>query len=374
MRILIYDFSLSGHHLEYLHYYYQAASLQPENEFVFCIPSDFEEKKRMYEWKEKNNVTFHYIDNETIDSCNKGNICIKGIKKSKAISIACKKYACNEIFLTMLMEVVPFILFFIPKNTKISGILYQIYLYEIEQISFIKKIVTTTRFWFLTKSKKSKRVFVLNDKESANKFNNIYHTNIFCHLPDPIPEIYLSECRDLREELNIKKDDKIVLHFGGLEKRKGTLDILKAIIQNQDNTLDQTTFVFAGKIGASIKDEFYSLYNIAKQKVNIYVFDEFCPYQFIYNLCFTSDVILMPYYFSNLSSGVLGYASVFKKPVIGPSKGLIGNIINKYNMGITLDSISPKNILMALQQTISYKENNYSNINSQRKFIDSIFS
>lgn len=43
----------------------------------------------------------------------------------------------------------------------------------------------------------------------------------------------------------------------------------------------------------------------------------------------------MPYHLTSLSSGVFGYAAVFNKPVIGPDNGLIGKLIQKYELGIT---------------------------------------
>lgn len=373
-RTLIYDFSLSGHHLEYLHYYYLAAKIQPNNEFIFCVPKDFEEKKTMYTWNEAPNVEIKYIEENVLRDCNQGSIYRQGFKKSHEISRAAKEYNCNEVFLTMLMEVVPFILFFLPTKVKLSGIIYMIYLYELKNMSFLKRIFIKMRFFLLTKSNKTRSLFVLNDEHSTNKLNNIYNTNKFLCLPDPIADIDIKQCQDLRSNLNIHKDNTIYLHFGGLEKRKGTLEILKAIIISDRETLCKKTFIFAGKVGDTIKKDFYELLPSAKKNAQVLVYDEFCTYSFLHNLCYTCDIILMPYAFTNLSSGVLGYASVFEKPVIGPAGGLIGRLIRDYNMGVTIDEITPHNIMFAIQKSIAYKESCYLQLNDKDIFISRVFT
>lgn len=172
---------------------------------------------------------------------------------------------------------------------------------------------------------------MLNDEDSTRTFNS---TSKFRSLPAPVPSVDFSKVKSVRENIGISYDERLLLHFGGLDGRKGTLDILNSIISSKEGELDNICFVFAGRINKNTRDKFYELLNVAKTKAKILVFDKFCSYDFLCNLCYSCDVILMPYHLTNLSSGVLGYAALFHKPVIGPDNGLIGKLINKYHLGI----------------------------------------
>ena len=214
----------------------------------------------------------------------------------------------------------------------------------------------------------------MNDHDSAETFNKLYHTDKFQFLPDPVPSVDRSKVHDIRKELNIPQDKKVFLHFGGLSDRKGTLDILDAIGLCSKEDLADKTFIFAGHQSKNLEPLFSARYNFVKDKAQILVFNEFCSYDFLYNLCYTCDVILMPYHLTDLSSGVLGYASVFNKPVVGPSDGLIGRLIRQYNFGLALDEISAKSLISTFSESISCYSTGYSKINDVSGFIDTILS
>ena len=73
-----------------------------------------------------------------------------------------------------------------------------------------------------------------------------------------------------------------------------------------------------------------------------------------------SDVILMPYKNAEASSGVMGHAIKYKKPIISTNSGLIGKIINQYNFGFLVDSVTPNEIA----HTIKTSFKNHNNISS----------
>ena len=76
----------------------------------------------------------------------------------------------------------------------------------------------------------------------------------------------------------------------------------------------------------------------------------------------------MPYHITNLSSGVIGYAALFGKPVIGPSKGLLGHLINKYQLGETVGTPINKSFLN-IQLCTPRKTDLYINENLLTNFI-----
>ena len=333
MKTLIFEPTLSGHHLEYLHHYYLGALERQENEYIFLVPSSFEQVKEKYEWKNAHNIEFKYIDEKYNTQFIESNIYKLGWNVSKVLNHYVREIRPDDIILTMLMQFIPFIIFLLPGKVKVRGIMYKIYLYEQNRMSKLRLFFEKTRFWLAVRSKIIETIFVLNDSDSAQELNQIYQTNKFKYLPDPIPQVDMNKVRDLRLELKIPQNHTVYLHFGGLDQRKGTIDILKAIINAPRDQLYDKTFIFAGKQKNALKEQFYPLLEKASKNASILVYDEFCSYEFLYDLCYTCNIILMPYHITNLSSGVLGYAALFDKPVIGPEEGLLGHLISKYQLG-----------------------------------------
>ena len=119
---------------------------------------------------------------------------------------------------------------------------------------------------------------------SVNRLNNIFSTDKFHLLADPVPNVDFSKLKNLRDELHIPANDKVYLHFGGLSRRKGTLDILNAIAISNKEDMQSRTFVIAGKIYDEIQHDFQSLLIEARKNANVLVFDRFCTYEYLYDL------------------------------------------------------------------------------------------
>ena len=335
MRTLIFDSSVTGHHLEYLHHYYMEAIGHTDEEYVIMVPNDFIKVKKEYEWPYSSNISFVYIPEEDKKLLEESNFYKLGWNTSKILQRAVRKIKPDRVLLTMLMQFIPFIIFLLPRNVRVRGIMYKIYLYEVHRMGKLRLAAERLRFWLAARSSKIEQIFVLNDEDSARTFNTLYSTSKFRSLPDPVPSVDFSKVKSVREELGVSPVEKLYLHFGGLDGRKGTIDILKSIIASKKGELKDSCFVFAGRINKNTLNDFYDLLSVAKEKTRILVFDQFCSYDFLWNLCYSCDVILMPYHLTSLSSGILGYAAVFNKPVIGPDNGLIGNLIKKYELGIS---------------------------------------
>ena len=335
MRTLIFDSSVTGHHLEYLHHYYMEAIGHTDEEYVIMVPNDFIKVKKEYDWPYSSNISFFYIPEEDEILLKETNFYKLGWNTSKILQRAVRKIKPDRVLLTMLMQFIPFIIFLLPRNVRVRGIMYKIYLYEEHRMGKLRLAAERLRFWLAARSSKIEKIFVLNDEDSARTFNTLYSTSKFRSLPDPVPSVDFSKVKSVREELGVSPVEKLYLHFGGLDGRKGTIDILKSIIASKKGELKDSCFVFAGRINKNTLNDFYDLLSVAKEKTRILVFDQFCSYDFLWNLCYSCDVILMPYHLTSLSSGILGYAAVFNKPVIGPDNGLIGNLIKKYELGIS---------------------------------------
>lgn len=364
MRTLIFDNVLSGHHLEYIHHLYVGAMQKKSEEFIFAVPRDAWNMNRdKCVWHKADNIHWLMLDDQECEKVSQGSMIARCFKLSKFIKHIAIQEGADRIKLISLAGVIPILPLILPSRIKLSGIIYKIYLRAPK--TGIRKIMDYFRYTVMSKSQSVDKVYILNDPRSTERLNNTYHTERFKTLADPVPEPDMSKVVNLRNDLNIPESATVFLHFGAMDSRKGTLEIVQAINLLSVEDLNNKYFIFAGKINNSVKEQFYKLAGNAKQKgANIIIRDEFCSYEYLYSLCYSSDCILIPYKLTDLSSGALGYAALFGKPVIGPSSGLIGELIIDNKLGISLDEIKAESIAKTINDFrnisihTSYVENN----------------
>lgn len=371
MRRLIFDTSLTGHHLEYIHYLYCGALQDRDNEYIFLLPSRaFQEVKNQFCWRtDDSHISFELFDDKVVNRITLGNQLLICYRTSQFLKLWIKKLRIDEVLLIFLAPTIPFLPLFLSRKIKITGIIYDIYLRR-ETISISQKILSQIRYFIMAKYRNI-RALILNDFSSTLTLNRLYNTANFETIPDPVPEVDIKKLKDLRILYNIPANQIVYLHFGAMTERKGTLDLLSALLLLPSESLQNKTFIFAGKVGKDIKERFYNLLNQIQSKgISIKVFDEFCSYDLLNNLCHTANCIIIPYKLTSLSSGALGYAAVHGIPVIGPSKGLIGDLINQFGLGSTIDEINPHAISKIIANFVPNQINSeYSTENTKENFI-----
>ncbi len=336
MRYLVFDAYFGGHHLEYCLHLCSLASSHSENEYLFVLNSKMKKQKEFEPYRACANITFRYLPEDEVLKCSQKNLLKSALCQSIIIRREVRENHIEHVWLIMLMLTMPFLPFMLPKGVKITGVLYRIFLYEEEKLSRVRRWLENIRYRILAHNKHMEKVLVLNDQKMTDVLNSRYNTKNFHYLPDPIPNVDMENVKDLRIELGANPGDKVYLHFGGLTDRKGTLEIMKAVELMTEEQLQDKVFVFAGKVYDDIRNEFYHYYETLKSKVRIRIFDKFCSYDFLFSLCYSCDVILLPYQNTTQSSGVLGYAAFFGKPVIGPKGGLLGDLIESFNLGAAM--------------------------------------
>lgn len=222
------------------------------------------------------------------------------------------------------------------------------------------------------------KIFILNDKTSTDRLNLIYNSNKFVSLPDPFVPISTKHLTDFREEHGIPSDKKLFIQFGTLCENKSTIEILESIKLLNTEEKGTFTFAFAGKVHDDIKPQFYDLINELKGKVQIVVIDSFCPYETFASMCIACDAILTPYRRTAQSSGLIGYASQFHKPVIAPNKGLLGDLVKSYGLGLVIEDNTPEMLVDAYRKVargeVDIPNDNYCVQNSVEEFQKVILS
>lgn len=374
MRLLVFDTWITGHRLEYFHHIYMGL-YSKGIEAVLVMPEAFIKIKDDYEWPDTPKIQIDLIPQELAEWANKGNILTMSYRHICVLKKYIKKHSVDQVFLITLIEYIPFLFLLLFYKTKISGIIYNITLYNWKSYSWMRKIGEVYKYFLLSKLSLLSNVYILNDNASACYLNRKWNTNHFRYLPDPFNEIGYS-AKNIRGEFGIDEGCIVFLHFGGLQSRKGTLEIVDAIRLVPDKYQSQFVFIFAGSVYADIKDEFYNKIHAIEDNMKVLVFDTFCENRFLSDLCFSSDYILMPYKNTAASSGVLAYASKYGKPVIAPNTGLIGKLVRKNNLGFLIPSPSSTHLNELFcelgEKPVVRTNSSYMKLMNVRNFIDTI--
>lgn len=348
MNILVFTHLMGGHHLEYIHHIYEAAGTDYGNKYTFLLPQSFLEKRDKFDWVPLSNVDFDFFEDRLFeeDPSTVSEMLLNSYRLCRFLGKYSKHNNINLIYSNHMIVFVPFAPFFI-RGTKIVGIIYRIYLHELNELSWKQKTLDRTKYLIMSLFRVYKKVLILNDQYSANRLNSLFHTHKFSFLPDPYLPLSSNEIVDIREKYNIDKSKALFVHFGAMSSNKGTLEVLESIRYLSQEEKNRFAFVLAGRIADDIRNEFYSQYNLLKDNVQMVVVDEYCSYNYFASLCVSCDAILTPYRRTSQSSGLIGYASQFKKPVIAPSKGLLGKLVSDYKLGILVDDCSPQKLIEA---------------------------
>lgn len=346
MNIIVFTNMLEGHHLEYIHHLYDMARKLKEHHFVFLLPSSFPAVKDKMIWEPADHIQFQLYDE--LENTSRRFILFKllgsSYRVSKLIGKYAKRYQADIVFTNTIIDFVPFAPVFIRKPTKLAGIIYRIYLHDMEYQSKAATMVDKLKYQVMSRFHVFYRIFILNDKESAQKLNTIYRTDKYIALPDPYVPLNTNTVFDIRKEYNIAHDKVLFVHFGALNGNKGTLEILESIKNLPMDEQGKYVFFFAGRVSDGIKAKFYEILSGIGKKTTVVVKDEFCSYEFLASLCIACDAILTPYRRTAQSSGLIGYASQFGKPVIAVSKGLLGQLVKEFGLGVLVENNSIENL------------------------------
>lgn len=352
MDTIIFDTSVDGHHLEYLHHIYNLCKEKDNSKYVFVIPDEFEKVKQYRDWPKADNIFFDYINPDELMSLNKADsFCRRQKVLAAIINRKCKEHGINNVFTNSILMLMPFAPLFLWRKVRLSGIIYDIYDYQQQNHpTRLSRIPLWLCYQIMSHNKSYQTLFLLNDELAPARLNKKFCTKKFKYVPDPYVPLP-TPTEDIRKTFNISKDKKIYAHLGSMSTRKGTLICLDAISKLTEEEKSKSVFIFAGHFG-HFKSEFDNKLNNLKLNTNIIVHDEFCSYELLASICAASDYILVPYLETMRSSGIIGYAAQFNKPVIGPKSGLMGYLIGHYQLGEQLVECSADILSSAIGQTL----------------------
>jgi hypothetical protein len=334
-KTLIFDHEISGHHIEYLNNLYFHCSKKINERFVFAMNYNYKTLSADYEWPNFQNITIYNINDKDLNILSGGSL-KTAFNLCKLLRRVTKEQAVNNILLIVLIKYIPFLPFFINNKIKVSGIIYNIYLYKWNQYSIFSKSIEFLKYSIISNFKVFNKVYILNDNSSPRVLNKYYRTKKFNFLVDPVIEINTSSSQITRSTLSIDSSAYVSIHFGAMNTNKGTLKLLSALSKFSLIDRKKHVFIFAGKISPEIKKDFYRLIKTLPE-INFIIDDKFCTFHEIVNYLSISNLIICPYSRTSQSSGVIGFSSQFNIPVLVPDQGLLAKLVKRNKLGFVYD-------------------------------------
>lgn len=351
MVSIVFSTDIEGHFLEYTHHVYELCRKKTDN-YVFVLPQGYNKIKDRWSWTEADNISFEFFDNQQFMRRTSGiGQVLMSYRISKIVNSFVRKYKAGTVFALNLTDFVPSAPFVLLSSISLSGIIYKIPIGRDKRIPLKERLV----FSLMNSFKLFSKVFVLNDEESTCLLNKDYNSQKFVFIPDPYIPIQFESVIDIRNQYGISKDKVLFVHFGAMNTNKATIEILNSLHRLADDERKQYSFFFAGRVQDDIKLEFYKLFDELKNYTDVYLVDDYCSYDFFASLVLACDAILIPYRRVFQSSGLIGYASQFGKPVVAPNKGLLGRLVEKYKLGYLLEDCSEEELIKAYHAIASGK-------------------
>lgn len=327
MKILYYDNFLSGHHKDYLQ-----ALLRPNSNVMLPLNNELNNYIKITKKK-----YYHQINE------------ISSIAKVHNIQIL--HFLSADVFL------------------KYFG-------FKLEKLKNIKIIMTFhhIRITFLRKNayrKIAKKIdyIIVHTKYCKKQLNQIGINNVI-YIAYPKFNV-LSENKDAKQYLGIVKDKPVIACIGGTREDKG-LDILLEALQVVEQPFH---LLIAGK-----EEDFSNRF--IKAKISDYKEKATCILKFLsdeeFNICVNAaDIICLPYKKTfNGASGPLTEGVWFRKTIIGPNHGSLGEIIKENELGYTFESENVRdltrviNIALTREYKWSEKAERYRETLKTERFVE----
>jgi glycosyltransferase involved in cell wall biosynthesis len=232
-----------------------------------------------------------------------------------------------------------------------------------------------------------KKLFVL-DSFAVNYIQEKYQSHVKpIYFADPVRLYERSEnqINQIREILGIYPGRQVFLLLGSLhQSRRGVKQLLQAVNLLPSHLCEKLCLLLVGKVDTLKHLEYSSLIEEISQSkpVQIITHYEFVSEQDVHQYFYLADVILATHQFHIGMSGTLVLASATQKPVLCSNYGLIGELVKKNSLGLTVDSTIPSEIALGLTRFLSEPKTNlcdwskikeFAKANSTEKFAKVIF-
>ncbi len=380
-RILLFDTITDGHHPDYLIHVIGFYSGKKDVELYVSTGESFKSQFDARQKAEDNpwgdNVTFLPIPTNKLNSIHSKPIYLRSIIEWNLLVETAKEINASQVLLMYFDYYQLGMLIGKKAPCPVSAIYFRPNFTENDN-----GIYPQIKKWMLSKVLKSGQIqnlFCLVHALIPYMKGQKTQTQII-PICDPIKQFQVSnlEITEFRNTYKIPTDKKIFLNFGYLDDRKGMEVFIDACSTLSKEALAKICLLLAGPV-----PEYYEKIIEAKlaqvPELEVIRCYGYLPAREV-QICFEmSDVVLILYQdFLNMSS-VLIRAAMANKPSFATNTGMIGSLVSKNSIGITVDATSVSEVSNELKAIInngiSYSEDNLKQLaeeNSLNSFLSTL--
>lgn len=358
-RVLFFDLEISGHHVEYLYHLIKYRVEHPEcPEFLLVVHPDFIHHLNGLElpqdWHSKGVVIIHPSQNEMRKLSNISSLFKIADFEIQVLNRIVHEHQIEICYLMTLNKFQFAVGRQVARNLpcRIRGILFNPFgTTGNRKYDFLAKLRKHLQLKWMMRNNKLEHIYILNNIDQVNALNKEYRRrDFFLYLPDPI----LMQHRDpqsIVDHVPSRTHKYRFLLFGSLSKTKGIFLVLEALKQIPDEITCHIEIFFAGCVVNNNREAFLNTLTDLRHSlpaINIQYLDQFIPYVSLAALFSNSDCVLVPYIGNQSSSGVIGHAALYGKPVISPDCGLIGELVRRYQLGYLMKAMDATSLALAM--------------------------
>jgi glycosyltransferase involved in cell wall biosynthesis len=366
-RVMLFNTQSTGHHAEHVqHIVKHSATIRPNVQLIATVPSSTIEA--VQDNIEDPNAQFVALDSEEIKRVHSQK---SQWRRSLAEWKLAERHARRlDVDHCVLLDLNWFqFALGLPSANSVPFTLSGIYFFPFVRLSPLDhsgsdRIRQVTRYvrkwavaWWMMRNPKLKTVFVLNDPTAAEQLNNQVDSSRcrFRSLPDPVFSLAENDgTASIYDKHSLDESRYTFLFAGTISRRKGVLKTLDAFRCLGADEQGRCALVLAGRLVDDVADEVTNRVEHLREHTELEVRTDF---RFLSEAEFHQalsdcDVILTPYQRTEGSSGMLGHAAQVQRPVIGPRRGLIGELISRYELGMTVNASREKEIAHAIQSSL----------------------
>jgi glycosyltransferase involved in cell wall biosynthesis len=207
------------------------------------------------------------------------------------------------------------------------------------------------------------------------------------YMPDPVEKMFPNEdaFRALDRKLGIEPNRTVILAFGLLAgERKGTRQFLESLFLLNPELCQKICILLVGEPFPEGQAILESWLTKVRKSLPVQVITKFgyVPESDVTLYFKRSDFVIAPYQKHAGMSGIVLLAAAAQKPILSSNYGLMGELVKKYGLGITVDTTIVSEISKGLTDLLNEPLTNsyslegmktFTEQNSPQKFASAIF-
>ena len=159
---------------------------------------------------------------------------------------------------------------------------------------------------------------------------------------------------ELRADLGIEPDRQIFCLLGVLDRRKGVKELLQCLPLVAQDAAKKMCILLAGRVHESQQDEIKALVTRWQRSLDMQIIlhNRYVPDHDVQHYYDLANVILATYQKHMGSSSALIRAALAQKPVLSSDYGLMGQLVQRRQLGLAVDTTQPNEMARGLERCV----------------------